>query len=272
MTDINEWSGPVGDVWAQEWQRTDRSFGELTAQLVPAIVDVAPESGPAVDLGCGAGEIAIGLAAVRHELNVVGIDISEGLLEIARHRAEGLHNIEFEHGDAAERVSARAPVDLYVSRHGVMFFDDPVAAFSAFHRAASPQASLIFSCFRDWRLNGFASKIIELTGEQPPLPDVPGPFAFASQDKVAAILSQSGWGAAKAEPVDFSYVVGQGEDPVADAVSFMRRIGPAARAIRVVDEDKRPAIIEGLHRICEEHRDGDAVLLPAAAWIWSARA
>lgn len=271
MTDINEWTGPVGDVWAQEWQRTDRSFGELTAQLVPAIIEAAPETGTAIDIGCGAGETAMGLAAIHHDLSVIGIDISQNLLDIARERSAGLHNISFEHGDAAKLVSTHGPVDLYISRHGVMFFDDPIAAFIAFHKAASSDARLVFSCFRDWQLNGFASHVIDLVGGEIP-GDGAGPFAFASEDKVRSILSQAGWRDVSATPVDFNYVAGQGEHPVDDAMSFMRRIGPAARAIKAAPEDKREAITDGVRAICEAHHQGDAVIFPSVAWIWTAKA
>lgn len=271
MTDINEWSGPVGDVWAQEWRRTDRSFSELTAQLVPAIIAAAPDSGAAIDIGCGAGEIVIGLAANKAELDISGIDISEGLLEVARIRADGLHNVAFVHGDAAAAASAQAPVDLFISRHGVMFFDDPVAAFASFRRAASPEARMVFSCFRDWTLNGFAFDVAQLADGARPS-DLPGPFAFADKSRVTKILNESGWRDVAAKPVDFNYVAGQGDDPVEDAISFMRRIGPAARAIRAAADTDRAAIINGLRKICEARRVGDAVLFPAAAWIWSARA
>lgn len=271
MTNVLEWTGPVGDVWAEEWERTDRSFGELTAQLIPAIIDAAPESGVAIDIGCGAGETAISLASAQPKLNVTGIDVSEGLLDIARHRAQGMRNVDFEHGDAAQRAQVHLPVDLYISRHGVMFFDDPVAAFTAFRNAASQNARMVFSCFRDWTLNGFAYEVGKLTGETAPT-DAPGPFAFASQDRVTSILAKSGWHDIQAVPLDFNYIAGQGDDALGDAMSFMRRIGPAARAIRAADETKRPAIIDGLRRICQDHQRGDAVLLPAAAWIWTARA
>lgn len=271
MTNINEWSGPVGDVWAQEWQRTDRSFGELTAQLVPAIINAAPENGTAIDIGCGAGQTAIGLAAARPGLKITGIDISEGLLEIARQRAEGLHNIGFENGDAAKSASDHAPVDLYISRHGVMFFDDPGAAFSSFRQAASSGAGVVFSCFRDWTLNGFASQIIERLGGEVP-GDGPGPFAFASEAKVRTILSRSGWRDIRATAVDFNYIAGQGGNSVEEALSFMRRIGPAARAIRAADESQRQRMIDGLRDICETHHDNDIVSFPSAAWIWTAHA
>ncbi len=270
MTNVGEWGGQVGDVWAQEWQRTDRSFTELNALLFPMIAALAPATGRAIDIGCGAAETAVSIAQVKPGLDITGIDISPSLLEIARSRAQGIANIDFVLGDAAAQAAQNASVDLYFSRHGVMFFDDPVAAFTAFRQAASAEGRLIFSCFRDWSLNGFAYEIGKLTDDAAPT-DAPGPFAFASQDKVAAILAASGWRNAEALAVDCNYVAGRGEDPVGDAMSFMQRIGPAARAIRLAGQERRPAIVDGLRRICEDHRQGDYVLFSAAMWIWTAR-
>lgn len=269
-TNIGEWGGQVGDVWAQEWQRTDRSFTELNARLFPMIAALAPATGRALDIGCGAAETAISLAQAKPELTITGVDISPSLLEIARSRASGIANIDFVLGDAAAQAASHSPVDLYFSRHGVMFFDDPDTAFTVFRKTASAEGRLIFSCFRDWSLNGFAYEIGKLTDDAAPT-DGPGPFAFASQDRVAGMLSTSGWRDAEATAVDCNYIAGQGEDPVGDAMSFMQRIGPAARAIRLADQDKRPAIVDGLRRICEDHRQGDSVLFPAAMWIWTAR-
>ena len=271
MTAVGEWEGQVGDVWAQEWQRTDRSFSELTVQLAQAIADIAPETGTAIDIGCGAAETAIGLARANPAIKVTGIDLSSGLLDVARSRVEGLTNINFVLGDAVSEAASRKPVNLYISRHGVMFFDDPVAAFTSFRQAASSEARIVFSCFRDWSLNAFAHDIGELTGAAAPT-DAAGPFAFASKDRVESILAASGWRDVEATHVDFDYIAGQGDDPVEDAISFMRRIGPAARAIRLANEEERPVIIDGLRQICESRRQDKTVLFPAAAWIWTARA
>lgn len=272
MTDIFDWQGKVGDVWAQEWQRTDRSFAELTTHLHKAMLSQAPESGHAVDIGCGAGETAIGLALAKPGLSVTGIDLSAGLLAMADSQAASVGNVEFIQGDAVAAAAECAPIDFYVSRHGVMFFDDPVAAFMAFRSAASPGCRMIFSCFRDWTLNGFAYEMRALSDNVAPKVGAPGPFAFADKDVVASILHDSGWQNAQAEAVDVSYIAGEGDDPVSDAVSFMRRIGPASRLIADADEEKRPALLDGLRNICEQHLEGGRVTFPAAAWIWSATA
>ena len=272
MTGAFDWQGKVGNVWASESRRTDRSFTELTTRLHASIIAVAPDTGRAVDIGCGAGETSHKLATAKPGLGVTGIDLSAGLLAIAESRAERTSNVTFVHDDAITGAANCAPVDLYVSRHGVMFFDDPLAAFTIFRTAASPNGQILFSCFRDWTLNGFAYEISKLVDNVAPKPDSPGPFAFADKHKVAKILANSGWKNVEAEAVDFSYIAGEGDDSVGDAVSFMLRIGPASRAIADAAADDRPALIDGLHQICKDHLQGNRVLFPAAAWIWSAQA
>ena len=140
----------------------------------------------AVDIGCGAGGTSLALAAARPLLSVLGIDLSESLIETARSRASPYPNLSFRAGDATE--VADLGVDLFFSRHGVMFFDDPKAAFTRLRAAARPGARLIFSCFRDYALNPWAAEIVAaIAGTAPPAPGIaPGPFAFADPDHVAA--------------------------------------------------------------------------------------
>lgn len=275
MTQPAEWEGAVGEVWAQEWKRTDRAFAPLTKTLLNEIAKLAPESGQAVDIGCGAGETSIAIASQYPDLKVTGIDLSGELLATAKARSQNYANLDYLLGDATTAVSAVEPVNLYFSRHGVMFFDDPVEAFTRFHKAGAPNAKMVFSCFRDWTLNGFAHNVAALTGEPAPDPDKPGPFAFASEDKVAKILAESGWKSPTALPVDFDYIVGAGDSPDAaldDAVGFLRRVGPAARAIRTASADKQSEMIASLRAICEQYRTGNKVAFAGAAWIWSATA
>lgn len=272
MTGAFDWQGRVGNVWAAEARRTDRSFAELTSHLHAAVMNAAPQRGKAIDIGCGAGETALALARAKPELTVVGIDLSEGLLDVARSKVGSLANVSFIRGDAVSTVQHYAPVDLYASRHGVMFFDDPAEAFTAFNAAASPDCRLVFSCFRDWTLNGFAYEMRRLSEDVAPKDGAPGPFAFADRDRVARLLRETGWKNAQAEAVDISYIAGEGDDPVGDAVSFMRRIGPASRVIAEAENDRRPALIDELRNICERNLTGSRVTFPAAAWIWSANA
>jgi SAM-dependent methyltransferase len=266
-----EWRGRVGRAWAAEWQRTDRAFAALTSRLLEALAEAAPAHGRAVDIGCGAGETSLALADLRSGLSVTGVDLSEELIVIARERGAGRANLSFELADAAQMTLPPASVDLFASRHGVMFFDDPVAAFTSFRSTAAPGAQLVFTCFRDWHENRFASDIGQIIGEGAPPPRQSGPFAFAEEDYVRGILEESGWQDIAAEPIDFAFRVGEGADATAEAVDFLTRIGPAARALNDTPEADRPPLLDAIAQACAHRREGDAVDFPAAAWLWQAR-
>jgi SAM-dependent methyltransferase len=266
-----EWQGQVGVSWARQWQRTDRSFAPLTERLVARILECA-NTRRIADIGCGAGELSIRIADARPDANILGLDISQDLIAAASERAEGRSNLSFAVADASSWRDATFTPDLYVSRHGVMFFDDPVAAFANLAASAAEDAQMVFSCFRAPAENAWATKIAALVPSAPSGDQqTPGPFAFADPDRVKGILTAAGWSDIACEPVDFDYVAGSGEDPVADALDFFGHIGPAARAIRVLEGEARIAFLSGLRKLAEQHLHDGAVRFAAAAWIVTAK-
>lgn len=271
MTDKMEWQGQVGASWARQWQRTDRSFTPLTELLVARILGC--ESAVKIaDIGCGAGELSIRIADARPNANVLGLDISTDLVAAASERAAGRTNLKFEVADASVWQDLSFNPDLYVSRHGVMFFDDPVAAFANLAVSAADSAQIVFSCFRAPAENAWATKIVTLVPSAPSGdPHAPGPFAFADPVRVKGILSAAGWSEIAFEPVDFDYVAGSCEDPVADALDFFGHIGPAARAIRMLEGEARIAFLANLRELAEAHLHDGAVRFAAAAWIVTAK-
>lgn len=272
MTNTLEWTGRVGHAWAEEWQRTDRSFAGLSRRLDAAIFAAAPESGIAVDIGSGAGGTSIALAAARRELSITGVDLSPALVETARRRATGLANLQFRVADAQELGALGA--DLLFSRHGVMFFADPVAGFSALRAAARPGARLVFSCFRPRAFNAW-TLVTEaaIGGAAPPSTAyTPGPYGLADLDFTRDMLGSANWLDAAAEAVDFQYIAGAGEDPVEDALGYFLRIGPAARTIAAAAPDRRDAMRESLRAALADHLHDGAVTFAASAWIWTATA
>jgi len=275
MTEASDWTGRVGDVWAAEWRRTDRSFGDLARRLDAAILAAAPRAGGrALDIGCGAGATSLALAAARPDIAVTGVDLSAALLDVARERGAGRANLAFVEGDALAAAAALAPVDLFFSRHGVMFFADPAAGFAALRAAAAPGGRLVFSCFRALALNAWADEVVAAVSGSPPerRDGAPGPFAFADEDRVAELLGEVGWRDARVEPVDYRWRAGEGDDPVADALGFLARIGPAAPLLRALPAAEREAALGRIGTLCAAHRHGHAIDFPAAAWLWSARA
>jgi SAM-dependent methyltransferase len=272
MTAKEDWQGKTGEGWAAEWKRTDRSFGGLTERLLARTREFAFRH--ALDIGCGAGELSLALARGRPQARIVGLDISPRLVEAARARIDHLLNLEFVVADAAHWHPADDfTPQLLISRHGVMFFADPPAAFANLAGFAAAGAGLLFSCFRDRAENAFFSEIGALlpAPAEAPEPYAPGPFAFADRDHVRAILNDGGWEQVAFEPFNFAMIAGAGEDPVADAIDYFQRIGPAAAARREMDEPARDETLAGIRELAQAHcRDG-VVALRAAAWLVSAR-
>jgi hypothetical protein len=163
--------------------------------------------------------------------------------------------------------------DLLVSRHGVMFFPDPQAAFSNLAGLAASHAGLLFSCFRDRAANPFFSEVARLlpTPLIPGGPHEPGPFAFSDASRVHAILEAAGWREVKFEPYDFAMVAGTGDDPVEDAVGYFSRIGPAARALAELQTDERARFADRVRALAERNLSGGIVSLRAAVWIVTGR-
>ncbi len=274
MTDRSEWQGATGDAWATEWQRTDRSFTHLTRRLLERIGEAA--FARALDIGCGAGEFTLAIARASPGARVIGVDISPRLLEAARQRgaAAGIANAEFVLADAAGwRPPADFAPELLVSRHGVMFFDDPPAAFANLARLAAPGGALVFSCFRKVAENPFFAEVAALLppGDGPPPdPHAPGPFAFAEPGHVEGILDAGGWTGVAFEAVDFPMIAGTGADPLGEAMAYLSAIGPAARAARTLDDGARAQFLERLRALVEAHTSAGEVTLGAAAWIVTA--
>ncbi len=272
MTGSLDWQGRVGDNWALEWQRTDRSFAPLSAHLIDHIATRTTGASPRIlDIGCGAGGTSLDLAARLPHASIRGIDLSPSLITSAQSRNTAPDRVTFETGDATLWRSDDWAPDHLVSRHGVMFFDDPVAAFTHLAAQSAPDAALTFSCFRARSVNGWAEEIGALLPAQPPAdPLAPGPFAFADPDRVASILSAAGWRDFTADPVDFAYVAGAGVDPVADAADFFTRIGPAARAMATLQPADRARFAGDLRSLLRDRLNDGSVTFDAAAWICTA--
>ena len=279
VTGADEWQGRTGASWAAEWRRTDRSFRDMTGPLIDAAVAAAPAGTRAVlDIGCGAGSTSFALAARLADARLLGVDIAPTLVEVAAARAgagEGDGRCRFALGDAARWSDDAFRPELLFSRHGVMFFDDPAAAFASLHGAAADGAALVFSCFAAPQDNLWFTRIAAIVAGADPSPPagVPGPFGFADADRVAALLAQAGWRRAAPQRLAFDYVAGAGrtrDEGVADAISFFQRIGPVARAIQQLDDAGRAAVFDALEGLAARHWSDGRVSFPAAAWLWTA--
>jgi SAM-dependent methyltransferase len=233
-TQLEYWNSKVGEEWARQADRTDAIFAGLTQAGFAAL---ALQGGEGVlDIGCGGGETAlIAARRVGPEGRVVGVDISQPLLDLARRRAdESGVSIDFIEADAGAGAIPGAPFDAAFSRFGVMFFDDLVLAFTRIRQQLRPGGRIVFICWRSLSENAWTAAplaaLAPLLGAPVPPPDesLPGPSALANSDKVRATLEASGWRDITVTPWDGLLRIGADAE---DAAAYLLKIGPSARAI-----------------------------------------
>lgn len=272
---VSQWATKSGSVWARRWRDTDAGLAGLAPHLLSVVKACAPDgSFKAFDIGCGPGSTTLDVAAACPEARITACDVSSDLADIARQRSSGNPRIRVVEGDAEERAGREGPFDLFFSRHGVMFFDDPARAFRSFRKAASPGASMVFSCFQSWHLNPWASELASAAAgrDLPPPGHEPSGFAFADPDYVREILETSEWCEPSPREIAFDYVAGEGPAAVDAALSFFSELGPSSRLIESLSEEERPDALERMRTVIERHFHDNAVVFSAAAWIWSAKA
>ena len=270
---ITFWNGVGGETWARNADGQDRELQAVGDAVLDALAPAPGES--VLDVGCGPGTTTLAIAQqVGAGGRVVGLDISAPLLALGRERAAGFDNVTFVEADAQTTIPPGAPFDAVFSRFGVMFFDDPEAAFANLHRAAAPDGRLTFVSWQKPDENPwFLTPLLALSGlpgvevVPPAGPDEPGPFAFADADRVCRILTAGGWRDAEAHDYRDEIV-----EDLEQRAAFSLRQGPAARALMNADDDTRAAATTRVRdALAESARDG-VVHLRRAAWIVTARA
>ena len=121
--------GAEGDHWATHAERYDAATAEYATRISPW----APGSPRASrrSISVAATVCRRGTLAGRLDGRLLGVDLSSSMLNERRAgRTEGLTNVEFLKADAQVHRFGPGTFDVAISRFGVMFFADPVAAFS----------------------------------------------------------------------------------------------------------------------------------------------
>lgn len=274
------WNGEVGQRWARSQRALDAVFAPLTEVLF-ASADLGPAAS-VLDIGCGAGETAL-IAANRigPRGHVVAADLSAPLLAVAQDRATREAGtsapIEWIEADAERHDFGQARFERVISRFGVMFFEDSVAAFANLRRALAPGGRLVFLCWRSSDDNPWVSLprgiALRLAPDfEPPPPGAPGPFRFAERATVERVLARAGFAQIAVDPIERPLVLGTAADGSARAAAeaaarFVVELGPVSRVLREREPTVRDAACAAIARAFEPLAAAGAVALDGACWL-----
>ena len=266
------WNGETGQHWVENRDRREASLRTFLPHLLTA-ARIAPDA-QVLDVGCGCGETTLLAARQAAKGHALGADLSAPMLAEARRRAEAeaLANVTFTQADAQTHLFEPGGFDAAISRFGVMFFDDPGAAFGNLARALRPGGRLAFLCWRAQEANEFYTLPRQalapfLALPEPAAPGEPGPFALSGPDRVRGLLTAAGLDTIELTAVDEPMRVG---DDVEDAVEYQLSTPVNRSALAATDEPTRDLASDALREALRPHATNRGVELSGSAWLVTA--
>ena len=266
------WNGASGQYFIDQRERHERMRLRLTARL---LAGAQIEDGENVlDIGCGCGDATIVAARAAGSGHALGADLSKIQVAEARRLAAsaGVTNAKFEVADAQVHPFPAGAFDLALSNFGVMFFDDPAAAFGNVRKALRRGGRLAFLCWRARAENpfftiGFAEAAVvlnlwELTGP-------PAAFSLADTGRVGALLSGAGFGGIEFATVDEPMLIGRDVD---DVLEYERASPGAAGLLTGLSTAQAGEVANQVRDDLTAYASPSGVTMPGAAWLVTARA
>lgn len=270
------WNGPESAHFVDHADRYERQLEPFTRVLLE---QVEPDADRVIlDVGCGAGTTT--LAAAARAERVVGVDLSQPLVELARRRAQAarITNAEFVVADAQTHDFVAGTFDLLISQFGLMFFDDPVQAFTNIRRALSAGGRAAFVCWQGLHANEWLMLIGDAVSRHVELPEFggltrgPGMFALSQPDEITTLLGAAGFDHVECDSYTPTIVLGGGAN-LDDSVEFLLGGGMPRGLLGLVDPSDRDDVLRTVQaELADRYEEGVGIRLRTAVWVVTAKA
>lgn len=260
------------------WQLEESSADAYERYLVPLFFAPGAEylnqlaaTGPGervLDVACGTGAVARRAAQqVGADGTVVGLDLNEGMLGVARRVSQEVHPpIEWRQGDAADMPLADGSFDVVLCQQGLQFFPEQPAALREMYRVLVPSGRVALSVLRSIEHNpGYValSEALERHVGADAGAMIRSPFSSLSTEELRHLVAGVGF-------QDVRILIGVGTVRYPSAEEFLLREGassPLAGPIRALGDDVRQALVGDLGQALRAHTDDDGIVFPTEAYF-----
>jgi SAM-dependent methyltransferase len=256
--------------WSRRAETFDLVVGRVTARVIEPLLDSAHVGAGSrvLDLACGPGHIAAAAAARGAE--VVGVDISERMVELARERHPA---IGFEVGDAERLPFPSASFDAVLAGFVFNHLPSPEAAMAEIARVLAPGGRVALTVWDEperARIVGLLADAIREAGidVDAQVASGPSPYRLADDAEMLKLLTGAGLAGAGVSTYAFDH-------PAEDADELWEGLlGGSIRTTASVERaapEARERAREAFGRLLERHRVGDGFAVPAVVKLGSAQ-
>lgn len=183
-------------VYDQRWS----CYVANTLSFLKSWANIPPEA-TVLDIACGTGEFERLLLTEHPTQQMVGVDISEKMLEIAKQKLHAYPNISFHTAPASALPFASKSFDVIVSASSFHYFDDPDAALAEMKRVLKPDGTVvILDWSRDYLLCRICDIVLKIVD--------PAYKQCYTQDEFHRLLASAGFNIRCATRVRFGVVWG----------------------------------------------------------------
>jgi ubiquinone/menaquinone biosynthesis C-methylase UbiE len=268
------WNSTMGHSWVSQQAVISDVFTSVTSVSLDAAAAKPDER--VIDIGCGTGDTLLAFAkVVGPSGSVLGVDVSVPMLGFAKHRAAeaGLGNVTCALADATSYAFEPRWADLVYSRFGVMFFDNPIKAFTNIHSGMKAGGRLVFVCFRSMPESPWFRVPIEAARPhvppQPPAdPTAPGMFSLAREERLRGILTEAGFREMGLKATDVPI---HGKDTT-QSMAFITQAGPLPALLENASDEQRTRATEAVRKALAANIGADGRGLHVGLWLVSALA
>ena len=277
MSEVNKnqrdfWSGKGGDIWVERQNAMDTMLSPLGEAALNKLN--LNEGENVLDIGCGCGHTTLNIAKrISSDGQVTGLDISEPMLKRAKESANemSISNASFNCVDVQTDDIGEEVYSAAFSRFGVMFFEDPVAAFCNINKSLITGASLSFVCWQSPALNPWQSLFIEAVKKYVDLPSPPprspSPFAFMESEYVSSILEESNFQNIMIEGHEAEVNMFSGRS-LSDSVKDYISINPVVSGmLKDSTEQEKTEIINSAIEAFSPYYSAKGLMFPSATWL-----
>lgn len=269
MTEEQIWKQSSAENWARNLDSIEAVVADLGRRFM-ARVAVTPGA-QVLDIGCGGGVTSRELASrVGPEGRVLAVDVNEAVLVRARARGDDLPHLSYLLGDAEKMDLGDAVFDLALSRFGVMFFADPLAAFRNIHRALKPGGTLVFACWQALEENPWFLEAMTTVAAEVPNPldlprnDGPGPFSMADLGGLRSLLAKADFRDIKTDSLEGQMNIGTNLEA---ALDFAATAGPTRDMFAEAPAGAAARARAALKALYSRHQGPEGIAMPCKAWV-----